>query len=65
MDEITVTEASEISGYHPDYLRQMIRAGEIQARKFGTVWAIKRESLLEFLRRREAEGEKRGPKPEK
>jgi excisionase family DNA binding protein len=59
---ITVKKAAEISGYHPDHLRVLIREGRIEADKFGPVWAIDRESLLAFLKDRQEAGEKRGPK---
>jgi excisionase family DNA binding protein len=62
---ITTTEACEISGYHPDHLRRVIRAGGIEARKFGIVWQVKRVSLLEYLRWTESQGKRRGPKPRK
>ena len=59
---ITSKEAAELSGYHPDHLRRLIRAGEINGRKFGIVWQISRESLLAYLKQAEESTDKRrGP----
>ncbi len=37
-DWITTTEASVLSGYHPERIRELARGGIIEARKFGTIW---------------------------
>ena len=39
---LTVHQAADVSGYHFNYIRQMIRAGKLQARKFGPVWQVSR-----------------------
>ena len=59
---ISVTEAASLSGYHPEHLRELIRAGRVKARKIVTVWQIDRASLLAYVRKAEKLGEKRGPK---
>ena len=46
---ITVSQAAEISGYHPEYIRRLIRDGEIEARKFSIVWQVKWESLQTYI----------------
>lgn len=61
-DWITTREAIELSGYHPDHLRRLIRAGEIKARKFGIVWQVNRQSLLSYLKDAQDSADKRrGP----
>lgn len=61
---ITTQEAAELSGYHPDHLRRLIRAGEIRARKLSFLWLVSRQSLLEYLRNaEESDDSRRGPKP--
>ena len=45
---ITVQEAADLSGYHPEYLRLLIREGKLDARKFGSVWAINKKALLSY-----------------
>jgi len=64
-DWLTTQEAAELGGYHPDYIRKLVKAGEIDGRKWGNAWMINRESLLQYMARVEAQGEKRGPKAEK
>ncbi len=62
-DWITTKEAAEFSRYHPDHLRRLIRAGEIEARKFGIVWQVSRQSLLAYLEAAKQSQDKRwGPK---
>jgi excisionase family DNA binding protein len=62
VDWITTREAVELSGYHPDHLRRLIRAGDIEARKFGIVWQVSRQSLLDFLKEAQDSSDKRrGP----
>lgn len=63
-DWITTSDAAEISGYHPDHIRRVIRSGMIEAQKFGFVWQVSRKSLLAYLEKMEKRGDKRGPKPE-
>lgn len=63
-DWITTQEAAALSGYHPDHLRRLIRAGDIEGRKVSIVWLIKRRSLLDYIAQAEQSGDKRrGPKP--
>ncbi len=62
-DWITTVEAAEISEYHQEHIRRLIRAKAIKARKFLTVWQVDRASLLGYLRRQNQRGEKRGRKP--
>ncbi len=59
---ISVTEAASLSGYHPDHLRELIRAGKVKARKIVTVWQVDRASLQAYIRKVEKLGAKRGPK---
>ena len=64
-DWLTVQEAAKLSGYNPETLRELIRQGKIKARKFSIVWMVSRESLLAYMAKVQAMGEKRGRKPEK
>ena len=59
---ITTKQAAEVSGYHPEHLRELIREGKVKARKFGIVWQVDRASLLAYLRKVEKLGAKRGRK---
>jgi excisionase family DNA binding protein len=60
---MTVSEASEISGYHAEHIRRLIRSDELKARKVVIVWLVNKPSLLAYLKRQEVRGEKRGAKP--
>lgn len=62
-DWLTTYEAVRISGYELDYIRKLVRAEKIVGRKWGQSWQVSRSSLLEFLKTREKEGQKRGRKP--
>jgi excisionase family DNA binding protein len=61
-DWITTAEAAEISGYHVEYIRELIRAGRIKAQKWGREWQVSRGSLLAHIHQARKLGEKRGPK---
>lgn len=60
---MTVKEAAKLTGYHAEYLRILIREGKLNARKFGTVWAVNKSSLLTYLKIAEKSADRRhGPK---
>jgi len=59
---ITTKEASELSGYTPYHIRELIREERIKAQKFGEVWQVSKQSLLAYVRQVEKKGEKRGRK---
>lgn len=64
LDEwITTAEAVQISGYHPQRIRELLREGKVEGRKFGTIWQVSPASLLAYLQKMEEVGERRGPKP--
>lgn len=60
---ITSYEAAQVSGYNPDYIRQLIRSKKVLGRKWGQSWQVNRKSLNEYLTKSEKQGERRGPKP--
>ena len=59
---LTIYDAADLVSYDPDHLRRLVRAGKIDARKWGNTWQVKSVSLLEFIKESEKRGEKRGPK---
>ncbi len=59
---ISISEATQLCGYHPDHLRTLIRQGRIKGRKVVIVWLVDRSSLLAYLREQGKKGEKRGRK---
>lgn len=58
MEWIDVKEASELSGFHPEHVRRLMRQGKIKGRKRG-VWWINRDSLEAYLKLVEELGSKR------
>lgn len=46
----SIKEASERTGYHPEYLRQLLNKGAIEGEKLGQMWLIKIESLENYIR---------------
>lgn len=60
-DWITTKQAADLSRFHPEHVRRLLRAGDLQGKRFGTVWMVSRKSLLAYL----ADEEKRKPGPPK
>ena len=56
---ITTEDAAQISGYHPEYVRRLAKAGKIGAEKKGRDWWIDRDKLREYLATVEALGTKK------
>ena len=48
-DWISVEEAAQVSEYHPNYIRRLIRQGHIQAIKKGPMWWIDKISLQSYV----------------
>jgi hypothetical protein len=61
-DWLTSFEAANLSGYNPDYIRQLIRSKKVIARKWGLSWQVSRQSLEIYMATAEKYGERRGPK---
>lgn len=62
-DWITTKAAAELSGYHAERVRELLREGKVIGRKFGPIWQVNSASLLAYLREMQELGERRGPKP--
>ncbi len=62
-DWVTTTEAANLSGYHPERIRELIREGKIAALKKGNAWWVDRQSLLLYLKAAKTGTDRRhGPK---
>ncbi len=57
----TIREAAEDTGYHPEYLRQLIRAGKIQAKRIGYMWFIQDKSLRRYIQHTQGDDARYGP----
>ena len=62
-DCLTTYDAARVSGYNPDYIRQLIRSNKVVGRKWGPSWQVSRRSLETYLKHTEKLGERRGAKP--
>ena len=59
MDKITTTEAAALLGVTPQRVRALIKAGILEAEKWGRDWQISAESVEK--RRKSMEQKKREP----
>ncbi len=59
---LTTRQAAQLIGYHPEYVRQLVKAGKVEAQKIGRDWLIQKNKLLAYTRRVSKTGAKRGPK---
>ena len=50
-DWVNTTEAAHLTDYSQAYMRILARSGQVEARKVGRDWLIKRESLLAYKQR--------------
>ncbi len=50
-ERLTIKQAAQALGYHPDHVRRLIRAGVIQAEKVGGyVWLIDQAEIARVKR---------------
>ncbi len=59
---ITPQEASSLTGYHAEYIRELARRGKVKSQKYSTVWQVDKNSLLAYVKAAEKRGAKSGPK---
>ncbi len=59
---LTTKQASELTGYHIDHVRRLIKTGKVKSRKVMRDWQISQSDLLVYVRKTEKLGAKRGPK---
>ena len=63
-DWLTTAAVVELSGYHPERLRELLRAGKVRAQKWGRDWQISSRSLRAYCRAAAESGDgRRGAKP--
>lgn len=63
-DGITTKSAAALSGYHQTHIRRLARLGLIVAEPFGRDWMVSKSSLIEYMKKMNEQGGKRGPKTE-
>lgn len=57
---LTSYEAAHLSGYNPDYIRQLIRTKKVLDRKWGQSWQVNHKALKDYLAKSEKQGQRRG-----
>ncbi len=55
---ISSQEASDLSGYHPEQIRRLVRQGKIKAERKGAMFWIDRAAFLRFLQETHKTGSK-------
>lgn len=61
-DWITVNQAATLSGFHREYLRDLLRHGKIEGKKFGSAWMVSKASLTAYMQEAKDSGDnRRGP----
>jgi len=60
---LTISQAAQLGGYHPETVRKLVRVGVLIGRKYGPLWQVSRKSLRDYTRKVGKLGAKRGPKP--
>lgn len=59
---IPTNDAARLTGYRPERIRELLRTGKIEGKKFSTVWMVNSESLRAYLKKMLKRGAKSGPK---
>ena len=60
---ITISEASKLTGYHPDHIQKLATENKIEATKIVCTWAISQESIVQY--KQSEKGHKRLSKAQK
>ena len=55
---ISVTEASQLSGFTTGYIRRLLRNGTIEGVKIGPLWYTTEEAIQEYLKTERRPGPK-------
>jgi excisionase family DNA binding protein len=58
----TIAEAAEQTGYNPEYLRQLCRAGVLECTKAGQMFLIRISSLMHYMEDQDPGESRRGPR---
>jgi len=51
---ISTKEAVKLTGYHIEYIRELIREDRVKGRKWGWIWQVDRDSLLAWKAEQDA-----------
>jgi excisionase family DNA binding protein len=50
-DYMTTQEAAKALGYHVESIRRLLREGDLQGLKVGTLWLVQRASVTEYIQK--------------
>ncbi len=53
---ISLSEAAELYGFHPNYLNQLVRRGRLKAQKVGKFWLTTPADVETYLESRQKKG---------
>lgn len=53
-DYVSSTKAAKLTGYNPDYVGQLARAGKVLSRQIGNRWYVEREGLVAHKAQKDA-----------
>ena len=53
---ISLPEAAELYGFHPEYLNQLARKGRLQAKKVGKMWVTTPQDVEDYSASRQKRG---------
>lgn len=59
---MTVKEAAEYTGYHPEHIRRLCRKGKLDFTRAGNVYLIRVKSLTDYLESLDRTDGRAGPK---
>jgi hypothetical protein len=50
IEYISVKEAAQLGTFNEEYVRQLLRAGTLQGKKFAGTWMVDKATLLAYLK---------------
>lgn len=53
---ISIPQAAEIYGFHPEYLSKLAKKGRLKAHKIGKMWVTTQIDMEDFIRSRTKKG---------
>ena len=53
---ISLPEAANLYGFHPEYLNQLARKGRLEAQKIGKMWVTTPENVEQYIVSRQKRG---------
>ena len=53
---ISLPEAAELYGFHPEYLGKLARKGRLKAQKIGTSWVTTPQNVEDYISSRQKRG---------